>query len=92
MTHSLTGSGTAMTELVFLVEETPEGEYLTRALGTSIVTEADDLPTLREAIRDAVRSHFDGPDVPLTRPALRSPARCLARMTRFSIPTTDGYS
>ena len=35
-----------------------------RALGVSIVTEADDLPALRDSIRDAVRCHFDGPDVP----------------------------
>lgn len=53
-----------MTELVFLIEDAPEGGYVARALGASIVTEADDLPALRESIRDAVRCHFDGPDVP----------------------------
>ena len=53
-----------MTELVFLVEDAPEGGYVARALGASIVTEADDLPALREASRDAVRCHFDGPSVP----------------------------
>jgi hypothetical protein len=53
-----------MTELVFLIEDAPEGGYLAWALGASIVTEADDLPALRESIRDAVRCHFDGPDVP----------------------------
>ena len=53
-----------MTELVFLIEDTPEREYVARALGASIVTEADDLPALREAIRDAARCHFDGPNVP----------------------------
>jgi hypothetical protein len=30
-----------------------------RALGQAIFTEADDLPNLREQIRDAVRCHFD---------------------------------
>lgn len=54
-----------MTELVFLIEDAPEGGYVARALGASIVTEADDLPALREAIRDAVHCHFDGPDAPL---------------------------
>ncbi len=53
-----------MTELVFLIEDAPEGGYVARALGASIVTEADDLPGLRTAIRNAVRCHFDGPNVP----------------------------
>ncbi len=53
-----------MTEVVFLVEEAPEGGYVARALGPSIITEADDLPALRDAIREAVRCHFDGPDTP----------------------------
>lgn len=48
-----------MTEIVFLVEEAPEGGYVARALGTSIATEADDLSQLREAVRDAVHCHFD---------------------------------
>ena len=53
-----------MTELVSLIEDAPEGGYVARALGASIVTEADDLPALRGSIRDAVRCHFDGADVP----------------------------
>lgn len=53
-----------MIELVFIVEEAPEGGYTARALETSIVTEADDLPQLREAVRDAVRCHFDEADRP----------------------------
>lgn len=53
-----------MTELVFLIEDAPEGGYVARALGASIVTEAGDSPALRKAIRDSVRCHFDGPDVP----------------------------
>lgn len=48
-----------MTELVFLVEDAPEGGYTARALGESIFTEADDLDALRERVRDAVRCHFD---------------------------------
>lgn len=62
--QSLRISGANVTELIFLIEDAPEGGYVARALGASIVTEADDLPALREAIRDSVRCHFDGPDVP----------------------------
>ena len=48
-----------MSELVFVVEEAPEGGYIARAVGASIVTEADDLESLRDHVRDAVRCHFD---------------------------------
>ena len=55
-----------MTELVFVVEEAPEGGYTARAVGESIFTEADDVPRLYANVRDAVRCHFDegqGPKV-----------------------------
>lgn len=45
-------------EVVFIVEEAPEGGYTARALGVSIVTEADDLSQLRGQVIDAVRCHF----------------------------------
>jgi hypothetical protein len=48
-----------MTELIFLVEEAPEGGFTARALGESIFTEADTVPELHEMIRDAVACHFD---------------------------------
>lgn len=48
-----------MTELIFEVREDPEGGYHAKALGNSIFTEADDLDSLKEQIRDAVRCHFD---------------------------------
>lgn len=51
-------------ELVFVVEEAPEGGYLARSLGEAIFTEADDLDGLREMVRDAVRCHFDESDMP----------------------------
>ncbi len=47
-----------MTEIVFLIEDDPDGGYTARALGESIFTEADDVNTLRVMIRDAVRCHF----------------------------------
>ena len=48
-----------MNELIFLIEEAPEGGYTARALGHSIFTEADSMDTLRNQIRDAVKCHFD---------------------------------
>jgi len=48
-----------MSEVVFLVEEAPEGGYSARALGESIFTQAESLEELRENVRDAVRCHFD---------------------------------
>lgn len=51
--------GVTMSEIVFLVEDAPEGGYTARALTESIFTEADDLDGLREAVRDAVRCHYD---------------------------------
>jgi dephospho-CoA kinase len=48
-----------MSEIVFVVEDAPEGGYTARALGESIFTEADDLETLRAMVRDAVRCHFE---------------------------------
>ena len=55
-----------MDELIFLVENAPEGGYTARALGASIFTEADDIDALRGQVRDAVRCHFEegeGPKV-----------------------------
>ena len=40
-----------MNEIIFLVEEAPEGGFVARALGESIFTEADDLTTLEVNIR-----------------------------------------
>jgi len=48
-----------MDELIFLVQEALEGGFTARALGESIFTEADDLDSLRDMVRDAVRCHFD---------------------------------
>ncbi len=47
-----------MIEIVFLVEDDPEGGYTAKALGESIFTQADDITTLRDMVRDAVRCHF----------------------------------
>ena len=51
-------------EVLFLVEKSAEGGYEARALGFSIFTAGDTLEDLREAVRDAVRCHFDEKDMP----------------------------
>jgi hypothetical protein len=48
-----------MSELIFMVEEAPEGGYSARALGESIFTEAETMDQLTAKIRDAVTCHFD---------------------------------
>ena len=54
----------AESEIIFLVEESPEGSYNARALGYSIFTEADTMDELKEMVRDAVRCHFDDDERP----------------------------
>ena len=48
-----------MNELIYMVEEAPEGCFVARALGESIVTEADTIAELPGKVRDAVRCHFE---------------------------------
>ena len=46
------------TEIIFLVEQDPEGGYTAQALVESIFTEAEDLKTLKVMVKDAVHCHF----------------------------------
>ena len=48
-----------MNEIIFVVEDSPEGGYVAKAAGESIFTEADMLDELHAQVRDAVRCHFD---------------------------------
>ncbi|MGA9057327.1 MAG: 2-oxoisovalerate dehydrogenase [Terriglobia bacterium] len=52
------------TEIIFEVEESPEGGFEARALGHAIFTEAETLDELRGMVRDAVRCHFDPETAP----------------------------
>jgi hypothetical protein len=52
-------SEAGMKEIIFVVEEAPEGGYTARALAESIFTEADTPDELRSNVLDAVRCHFD---------------------------------
>lgn len=53
-----------LSELIFLVEEAPEGGFTARALGESIFTGADSVATLYDVVRDAVRCHFEEGQLP----------------------------
>ncbi|MFC1610883.1 2-oxoisovalerate dehydrogenase [Myxococcota bacterium] len=53
-----------MSEIIFVVEEAPEGGFTARALGASIFTEADSVDELHEHVRDAVQCHFDEDQTP----------------------------
>ena len=53
-----------MNEVIFLVEEAPEGGYTARALEASIFTEADTLAELHAQVRDAVRCHLEAGKAP----------------------------
>ena len=52
-----------MKEIIFLVEQAPEGGLTARALDESIFTQAESVEELHKRVRDAVRCHFDGGDV-----------------------------
>jgi hypothetical protein len=51
-------------EIIFSVEESPEGGYEARALGHPIFTQAENLEELKTMVRDAVRCHFDSDSAP----------------------------
>ena len=51
--------GAAMNEIIFLVEEPPEGGFSARALGEPIFTFADTIEELHEMVRDAVNCHYE---------------------------------
>jgi hypothetical protein len=57
----------ADSEIIFTVQESPEGGYEARALGYSIFTQADTLEELKSMIQDAVRCHFTPLSSPFTR-------------------------
>lgn len=51
-------------EIIFVVEESPEGGYTAKALGHSIFTEADSIEELKKMAKDAVACHFDDNNKP----------------------------
>lgn len=48
----------AQSEIIFSVQESPEGGYEARALGHAIFTQEDSIEELKTMLRDAVACHF----------------------------------
>ena len=54
-----------MNEIIFEIREDEcEGGFVARALGQSIITQADTWEELRANVRDAVRCHFEEGQAP----------------------------
>lgn len=51
-------------EIVFRCASDAGGGFVARAIGHSIVTQAETIPELMDAIREAVRCHFDEDERP----------------------------
>jgi predicted RNase H-like HicB family nuclease len=51
-------------EIIFLVEEAPEGGYTAKALDYAIFTQAETIEELKSMAQDAVRCHFDETEKP----------------------------
>jgi hypothetical protein len=51
-------------EIIFLVEEAPEGGYTARALGHNILTQADSSAKLKRMVQDATQCHFEAGEMP----------------------------
>jgi predicted RNase H-like HicB family nuclease len=50
-------------EIIFLIEDDPEGGYSAKALGHSIYTQGQSKEELKRNISDAIECHFDKPVV-----------------------------
>jgi hypothetical protein len=53
-----------MVEIIFVVEEAPEGGYSARAVGESIFTQAESVAELHDRVRDAVQCQFEAGTAP----------------------------
>jgi hypothetical protein len=51
-------------EIIFSVQESPEGGYEARALGYSIFTQADTMDELKRNVKEAVHCHFEEGQTP----------------------------
>ncbi|QQR85005.1 MAG: 2-oxoisovalerate dehydrogenase [Flavobacteriales bacterium] len=53
-----------MKEIIFIVDESPEGGFEARALDHSIFTDGDDREQLKANVKDAVATHFEADQMP----------------------------
>jgi hypothetical protein len=53
-----------MNKIIFIIEESKEGGLEARALDHSIYTEAEDMESLKKAVKDAAICHFDKENTP----------------------------
>lgn len=54
----------ADSEIIFSVNDSPEGGYEAQALGHSIFTQANTMDELKRNVREAVHCHFDEGEAP----------------------------
>jgi hypothetical protein len=52
------------TEILFVVEDAPEGGFIAKGVGADIISEADSLDELRSNVREAVECHFEEGQTP----------------------------
>jgi len=62
--HAVTAGGPKGSEIIFVVEESPEGGFSARAVGESIHTQTETSAELHERVRDAVPCHFESDAAP----------------------------
>ena len=48
-----------MSEIIFVIKESPEGGFEARALDYAIFTDGDTMDEIRENVREAVHCHFE---------------------------------
>ncbi len=53
-----------MNEIIFIIEEAPEGGYSAKALGEAIFTDGDTLNELKVNVKEAVLCHFEEEQAP----------------------------
>jgi hypothetical protein len=56
--------GHAVSEIIFVVEQAPEGGFMAHTLGESIHTQAETEAQLHARVRDAVHCHFEEGQAP----------------------------
>lgn len=64
LTREILLSVMADQEIIFTVEDAPEGGYTARALGHAIFTQGETLEELRQMVKDAVNCHFEKENKP----------------------------